>query len=77
MKESNHLNTYLFNGKSENHYKMGILPAFLLRCLYHTEYEHLEFIKYIEETKEALSLELCNTYKGIDFSLYLENLRFL
>ena len=58
-------------------YKMGILPAFLLRCLYHTEYDHLEFIKYVEETKEELSLEVCDSYKGIDFSLYLENLRFL
>ncbi len=58
-------------------YKIGILPAFLLRCLYHTKYDHLNFIKEIEETKEELSLNVCNPYKGIDFSLYLDKIKFL
>lgn len=58
-------------------YKIGILPAFILRSLYHTNYDHNNFIRDIEEIKEELSLEVCNPYKGIDFSLYLEKLKFL
>ena len=58
-------------------YKIGILPAFLLRCLYHTKYNHLNFIKNLEEIKEGLGLKVCNPYKGIDFSLYLEKIKFL
>lgn len=34
-------------------------------------------LKYLEETKEALGLEVCNLYRGIDFSLYLERIKFL
>jgi len=58
-------------------YKIGILPAFLISCLYHTKYDQINFIKGIEETKEELGLKICNPYKGIDFSLYLEKIKFL
>jgi len=58
-------------------YKIGLLPAFRLRSLYHTNYDHINFIKEIEETKKELGLEVCDPYKGIDFSLYLEKIKFI
>ena len=58
-------------------YKMEILPAFLLRCLYHTIYDQINFKKEIEEIKEELGLDVCNPYKGIDFSMYLDKIKFL
>jgi len=58
-------------------YKIGILPAFLLRSLYHTNYDHINFIREIEGIKKELGLEVCDPYKGIDFSLYLEKIKFI
>ena len=48
-----------------------ILPAFMLRCLYHLDYSHTKFKEEIE-SEELGSLE-----KGLDFNYYLEKLRFL
>ncbi len=52
-------------------YSIMILPAFMLRCLYHLDYSHTKFKEEIE-SEEFGSLE-----KGLDFNYYLEKLRFL
>jgi hypothetical protein len=55
-------------------YKMGVLPGFVLRVLYHAVYEHDAFKKYLEDISEEL--ELKDPYKGLDFDLYLEKISF-
>lgn len=52
-------------------YSFGILPAFMLRCLYHLSYSHSKFKEEIE------SEELGDLEKGIHFDCYLNKVRFL
>ena len=52
-------------------YSFGILPAFMLRCLYHLSYSHSKFKEELE------SEELGDLEKGIHFDYYLNKLRFL
>jgi len=54
-------------------YSWGILPVFMLRVLYHTRYSHLKLRKGLE--KEGTGL--IDPYKGLDFSYYLDKIKFL
>lgn len=53
-------------------YSWGILPVFMLRVLYHTKYSHLKLKKYVDDNSN-----LIDPYKGLDFSWYLDKIRFL
>jgi len=52
-------------------YSSSILPAFMLRCLYHLTYSHSKFKEEIE------SEELGDLEKDLHFDYYLKKLRFL
>ncbi len=52
-------------------YSFPILPAFMLRCLYHLIYSHSKFKEEIE------SEELGDLEKGLHFDCYLDKVRFL
>ena len=49
-------------------YNWGLLPAFILRVLYHTKYDHLKLIHSFENSEKIL--------RGLDFDYYLEKIHF-
>ena len=57
-------------------YSRFILPVFMLRILYHTKYDHAEFKEWLEDEKEN-GYDLTDPYKGLEFSWYLDKIRFL
>ena len=59
-------------------YNLGDDPAFMLRVLYHTRYAHLKLKKILERIAETNpEEEVYDLKRGVDFSLYLDKIRFL